>query len=124
VTSKDLFECPDEHVDAVGPLLRETNAIVVIGWRGQERTFLQLLHDSMPNPTSGAMTPALIVTNCREQAELTEGSLRSALPVLTDFRASGASSAERCDQGMDKETGFSRFVAHFADEELNALGTT
>jgi hypothetical protein len=122
VTSKDLFECPEEHIEKVRPLLTKTNAILVIGWRAQELTFMDMLRELLPNPVGGGlMKPLIIVSNCREQADLTRQALQQHMPALTDYRVSDASSDERCDLDMSHETGFSRFVSHSADEELNAL---
>jgi hypothetical protein len=123
VTSKDAFECPDDHVEQVKERLAETTAIVVIGWRAQEFTFLQLLHDVMPRPMSGVMKPVLIVSRTRTQAELTQQTLAPALPALIDYRISQASLAEMDEGPIRDDAGFSGFVSHFADDELNVFGS-
>jgi hypothetical protein len=39
-TSKSSFECPPEHERALANLLPEVDRLLVIGWKGQEQTFL------------------------------------------------------------------------------------
>ena len=47
VTSKLIFECPKEHVEALTGLLPETERIITIGWRGAESHFLKILADAL-----------------------------------------------------------------------------
>lgn len=44
---KDVFECPDRHVDRLRSLLPEIRRVLVIGWKGQEAKFLELLREHL-----------------------------------------------------------------------------
>ena len=47
VTTKRMFECPDEHLAMLKQLLPQTKKIVTIGWRGAEYNFLEILSKSL-----------------------------------------------------------------------------
>jgi len=55
VVSKATFECPPAHVDMLRNLIPEVDRILAIGWRANERDFLNMLRD---------MNAASIVTMC------------------------------------------------------------
>lgn len=47
--NKDSFECPDEHLEALRHDLASVDRILVVGWRGAENGFLQLLSGHLPD---------------------------------------------------------------------------
>ena len=42
---KSVFECPEEHVDLLKRLLPQVDRVLIIGWRAQERTFVEIVGD-------------------------------------------------------------------------------
>ena len=65
VTTKGVFECPDEHLERLKQLLPETERIVTIGWRGAERHFLDLLSAAL----SSRQLPMLAVAGDKAGAK-------------------------------------------------------
>lgn len=51
--SKSSFECPPEHERALANLLPEVDRLLVIGWKGQEKTFLDMCADRIPQGLTG-----------------------------------------------------------------------
>lgn len=51
--SKSSFECPPEHERALANLLSEVDRLLVIGWKGQEKTFLDMCADRIPYGLNG-----------------------------------------------------------------------
>ena len=72
--TKFAFECPREHLDELDRGLRETLSILVIGWRGSERHFLDRLGAYLP----GKAPAILIVSDKDEGARQTMDNLASA----------------------------------------------
>lgn len=72
VEKKSEFVCPESHLLHLKELLRETRRILLIGWRGAEDHFNQLLHENLP-----AQDPSQILRICAV-AE-TESSAQEAL---------------------------------------------
>ena len=48
VETKNRFELPSEHLKALKKMIPEVDTILVIGWRGTETHFLELLRDLCP----------------------------------------------------------------------------
>jgi hypothetical protein len=68
VQSKEQFECPQEHEQALRKLMKRVNRIVTIGWKGTEWHFLRLVKEHLsvvPNiiTVAGNDTEAAEVTN-------------------------------------------------------------
>lgn len=51
--SKPEFECPVERIDALKQLIPSVDRILIVGWRGGERQFLDLLKGSMASGVRG-----------------------------------------------------------------------
>lgn len=45
--SKTTFECPASHVEALVRAMKEVDRILVIGWKGREETFTNLLRENL-----------------------------------------------------------------------------
>lgn len=43
VETKSDFQCPKEHVEALGDMIPQVTKLLVIGWRASEKHFLELL---------------------------------------------------------------------------------
>lgn len=67
VELKTQFECPDEHIQIIRDSLYKIDRVLVIGWRGTERHFLELLSGSPRYET-----PVLIVNGSEEAAREAE----------------------------------------------------
>jgi hypothetical protein len=52
-TSKSSFECPPPHVESLEVLLAEVDRLLVVGWRGQEQTFLDMCANQIPQGLTG-----------------------------------------------------------------------
>ena len=52
VVSKQRFECPDAHVDTLREFLPRVRKILIVGWRGTETRFLELLRNHMAHPAT------------------------------------------------------------------------
>jgi hypothetical protein len=48
IESYKEFECPANHLKRLEQCLRDTRAIVIIGWRATEKPFLRLMADKIP----------------------------------------------------------------------------
>lgn len=70
--AKSTFECPPSHLEALKRVLPKVSRILAIGWRANERHFVQLLHDGLPPDVR-----ALAVNGSRSEAEATIAQLRS-----------------------------------------------
>ncbi len=49
VVAKQQFECPDTHVTALREFLPRVRKVLIVGWRGTEAPFLDLLRAGMTN---------------------------------------------------------------------------
>jgi hypothetical protein len=98
--TKSSFECPEEHVRLLRQQLSTVDRILVIGWRAQERTFLEMCGEVLPEGAVG-----LVVDEERTESEQVAEVLQAAIPQGT-FVGAG-------------QRGFSGFVA--ADDLLTAL---
>ena len=52
VINKQNFECPDNHVDRLRQIVRNTDKILVIGWRAAEKHFLDLIKSNLTRDIS------------------------------------------------------------------------
>ena len=62
--AKSTFECPKEHQDTLRDCIAEVTKLLVIGWRGAEQHFLQLLSGLSGN----RKIPGLVVAGDRGRA--------------------------------------------------------
>ena len=44
---KDRFECPEEHIDRLKEMLPKLTHLLLIGWRGVEDNFLDMIRGSL-----------------------------------------------------------------------------
>ena len=82
--TKFSFECPRAHREALEACLPEITKIIIVGWRGVETHFLDLLK-RIPRPVQ-----TVIVARDGQQAEATSSHLAAA-GVAIDPRPSSAS---------------------------------
>jgi hypothetical protein len=75
--TKTTFECPPLHIEALEEWLPDVDRILVIGWRAQERDFLDLLEKHVANQNG---VEGLIVSGSRQGAEATVLALQKVLP--------------------------------------------
>jgi hypothetical protein len=76
--TKTSFECPPEHIEALEEWLPEVDRILIIGWRAQERHFLDLCKRHLaPNPN----VEVLVVSGSPESASATISTLTEHLPA-------------------------------------------
>lgn len=73
--SKSLFECPGTHESRLKHLLPDVDRVLVVGWRAQEQSFLDLLASR-----SWENTSVMVVSEDRARAEPTVDALRVPLP--------------------------------------------
>jgi hypothetical protein len=84
-TETKSFECPESQLVALDECIAEADRILIIGWRGAERHFLQKL-EALP----GMATPVLVVGDSPTGCGLTQ---RSLMTVGLDFQAMGSVSS-------------------------------
>lgn len=75
--TKTTFECPPEHIEALEEWLPEVDRILVLGWRAQERQFLDLCKKHLSTKTG---IEGLVVSASQESAEGTVSELQHVLP--------------------------------------------
>jgi hypothetical protein len=75
--TKTTFECPPEHRQALEEWLPEVDRILVVGWRAQERYFLELLVEHLADKPG---IEGLIVSSSRDSAKSTVLELERVLP--------------------------------------------
>ena len=73
VESKNSFECPPAHIEALGELIPKTRKILTIGWRSTEAHFLSLLAERLPQGVD-----VFVVSGDVNKAEETIQHLRTA----------------------------------------------
>jgi SIR2-like domain len=92
--TKTTFECPPEHIEALEDWLPEVDRILIIGWRAQERHFLDMCKRHLAaNPD----VEVLVVSESPESARPTISALTEHLPAACMHPSVSA--------------GFSRFAA-------------
>jgi hypothetical protein len=47
IINKQRFECPSEHLDQLKRVIGTTEKILVVGWRGAEKHFLDLIKSNV-----------------------------------------------------------------------------
>lgn len=72
VETKHSYECPPEHLEVLYAAIREVSRLLLIGWRGTEVPFLQLLSGNVPR-----QMPVMIVAGTRGAAEEVAHTLQS-----------------------------------------------
>ena len=53
------FECPTEHVEALRAFIPKVDKLLMIGWRGAEQPFLQLLAENLTQEVQGGVVAGL-----------------------------------------------------------------
>jgi hypothetical protein len=91
VETKRGFVCPEDHLECLKALLPETKKLIIIGWRGTEYQFLDLLKRSFKK-----RVPTLVVDANKETAKDTFKRIHAKVGNVTGDYADG---------------GFSDFVA-------------
>jgi hypothetical protein len=51
--SKSSFECSPQHVESLAVLLPHVDRLLVVGWKGQEKTFLDMCAEHIPQGLTG-----------------------------------------------------------------------
>ncbi len=64
VQKKYAFECPQDHLEQLRQCLLQTTKLLVIGWRGVESHFVDLLRRTIPSGT-----PGLVVAGRKANAQ-------------------------------------------------------
>lgn len=76
-TSKDSFECPEDHVKVLTQVLRSVDRILTVGWRAAEANFLRLLSENLKRPVR-----LQVVAGGEEDAKAVDTAIRGAgIPV-------------------------------------------
>jgi SIR2-like domain len=75
VLTKNVFECPSVHLGRILDDLGQVDRILVIGWRGSERKFLQLLDNAVD---WGRVRSTLVVAESLDAANTTAASISAA----------------------------------------------
>ncbi len=89
VQSKQHFECPQAHLDALKACLPEVDKLILIGWSGNETRFLELLKENLRKSLK-----IMLVTGTEE----------GAAQLMAKLKAS------RIAGEITAKTGFSNFV--------------
>jgi hypothetical protein len=97
-TSKSSFECPPEHVDSLEALLAKVDRLLVVGWQGQEETFLEMCADRIPAGLRG-----LVISHEIGSAEKIAGHLSKSIPDsrILASPSTGFSNALRGDRTVE-----------------------
>ena len=77
---KDGFECPDEHIRTLEDRLHKVDRILVVGWKGTEKPFLNLLGKHLTGEVF-----ITVVSDSQENGDATYRQLAS-----TEIRVKGA----------------------------------
>jgi hypothetical protein len=96
--SKSSFECPPTHEKALIDLLPYVDRLLTIGWRGQEKTFLDLCAKHLRSGLRG-----LVVSSDPGSAKTIALHLRDAFPdsMILPSSSSGFSHSLRSDRTVD-----------------------
>ena len=99
--TKNTFECPPEHVERLQECIRETDRLLIIGWRGTEKNFLARWKDNHP-----AKMVVQIAAGSADSARLVEHNLVDSGLAPREFLITG--------------TGFTQFLSARKIDELIA----
>jgi hypothetical protein len=70
------FECPDKHIEILKTFMPSVRKLVLIGWAGKEKVFLEMLRASLPKSAH-----AIVVGKDEDDAKLiTNGLLEEGIP--------------------------------------------
>jgi hypothetical protein len=97
-TSKSSFECPPPHVDSLAAYLADVDRLLVVGWMGQEETFLGMCADQIPHGLTG-----LVISREIDSAEKIAEHLSNSIPdsrILASSRT-GFSNALEWDRTVE-----------------------
>jgi hypothetical protein len=61
---KQVYVCPTSHMEALKECMSKTDKLLVIGWKGAEENFLQLLSTGLKRGI-----PKMVVSSGRDSAE-------------------------------------------------------
>ncbi len=66
VVTKQKYECPEEHMNALIAALPSITEVIIIGWRARERHFWEILHDGRLSSDVRVMFVGKSVETARE----------------------------------------------------------
>jgi hypothetical protein len=72
VVTKSKFECPRAHLQTLEQLLPETKLIIIVGWRGAEQHFIEILINHIHKGI-----PTMVIAGNENDASITLRNLRS-----------------------------------------------
>jgi hypothetical protein len=78
--SKATWQCPASHLEALRDLLRQVDTIVITGWKGAERNFLDLCRQIA---SGGSVLRRCVVANGTEEAG--NDTIRNVSPYLRNY---------------------------------------
>jgi hypothetical protein len=93
------FECPDEHLAALKDFLPSVTKILIIGWRGMESHFVDILKERFK---ARVAIPVMVVAGNKEGAIEICKRLDREFPI----------------EGIPTESGFTQFVTSREGEEF------
>jgi SIR2-like protein len=88
VEIKKDFDCPKEHLQALEHFIPQVTKILVIGWRGAEKAFRELLEKLPEEPPVMVVSPGEVdetIAKMREVTRLTKARFQSLNSTFTDF---------------------------------------
>jgi hypothetical protein len=68
VMRKDKFLCPPEHVSALTDFLPKVSRILIVGWKGADEAFVNLLAKHLPRSGSSKKNPAIAIVGGTDAA--------------------------------------------------------
>jgi hypothetical protein len=80
------FECPDEHMAALKAFLPSVTKILVIGWRGMESHFVEILKQHFKSKVA---IPVTVVAGNKQEAVEIGKRLNGAFPITSNAADSG-----------------------------------
>jgi len=97
-TSKSSFECPPEHEERLAVYLAKVDRLLVVGWQGQEETFLRMCADQIPQGLTGLVISHEIGSATRIALHLSNSIPDSRIVASP---STGFSSALRWDRAVE-----------------------
>jgi hypothetical protein len=98
VQSKQHYECPKEHIDALRSLIPKTTKLLMIGWRAMEAHFLKLMADGIRH---------------RVAVLAISGSLDDARQSVVNLRNAGIET-----EAIESPSGFTEFIVNREGDEF------